>query len=198
MAVKRDYDYLFKMVIIGDSGVGKSALLLRECDEVFEDSYISTIGVDFRYRTVDVDGKCVKLQIWDTAGQDRFRTITSAYYRGANGVIVVYDITSKRSFENVNRWIKECTDRNPKMTIVLVGNKCDLEDKRAVPKNIAEQFAKEHNYFFVETSAKHNTNVNEAFIELTRKMLEYAAPAPKIPVDPIFPPQPHQNNKCCT
>jgi len=101
MSMKRDYDYLFKLVLIGDSGVGKSCLLLRFADDNFTDSYISTIGVDFRFRTITIDKKTVKLQIWDTAGQERFRTITSAYYRGADGIIMVYDVTSSESFDHV-------------------------------------------------------------------------------------------------
>ena len=105
--IKRDYDYLFKLVLIGDSGVGKSCLLLRFADDSFTDSYISTIGVDFRFRTVTIDKKTVKLQIWDTAGQERFRTITSAYYRGAHGIIMVYDVTSEESFEHVEEWLSK-------------------------------------------------------------------------------------------
>lgn len=104
---KRDYDYLFKLVLIGDSGVGKSCLLLRFADDNFTDSYISTIGVDFRFRTITIDDKIVKLQIWDTAGQERFRTITSAYYRGADGIIMVYDVTSSESFDHVEEWLSE-------------------------------------------------------------------------------------------
>nr|CAD7393725.1 unnamed protein product [Timema cristinae] len=103
----REYDHLFKLLIIGDSGVGKSSLLLRFADNTFSGSYITTIGVDFKIRTVDVDGERVKLQIWDTAGQERFRTITSTYYRGTHGVIVVYDVTSGDSFANVKRWLHE-------------------------------------------------------------------------------------------
>uniref|UniRef100_A0A8C6PJH6 RAB35, member RAS onco family n=1 Tax=Nothobranchius furzeri TaxID=105023 RepID=A0A8C6PJH6_NOTFU len=103
----RDYDYLFKLLIIGDSGVGKSSLLLRFADNTFSGSYITTIGVDFKIRTVELNGEKVKLQIWDTAGQERFRTITSTYYRGTHGVIVVYDVTSAESFVNVKRWLHE-------------------------------------------------------------------------------------------
>ncbi|XP_056275538.1 ras-related protein Rab-35b isoform X2 [Pseudoliparis swirei] len=103
----RDYDYLFKLLIIGDSGVGKSSLLLRFADNTFSGSYITTIGVDFKIRTVEINGEKVKLQIWDTAGQERFRTITSTYYRGTHGVIVVYDVTSAESFVNVKRWLHE-------------------------------------------------------------------------------------------
>ena len=102
-----DYDYLFKLLLIGDSGVGKSCLLLRFADDTYTESYISTIGVDFKIRTIELEGKTVKLQIWDTAGQERFRTITSSYYRGAHGIIVVYDVTDESTFANVKQWLQE-------------------------------------------------------------------------------------------
>ncbi len=133
MASSPEYDYLFKLLLIGDSGVGKSCLLLRFSDDTYTESYISTIGVDFKIRTIELDGKTVKLQIWDTAGQERFRTITSSYYRGAHGIIVVYDVTDQETFNNIGHWLEEikryaCDGVNK----LVVGNKCDLVSKRVV------------------------------------------------------------------
>jgi len=124
-----EYDYLFKLLLIGDSGVGKSCMLLRFADDTYTESYISTIGVDFKIRTISLDGKTIKLQIWDTAGQERFRTISSTYYRGAHGIIVVYDITNHESFANVKRWLTEI-DKYARENVnkLLVGNKSDLDD----------------------------------------------------------------------
>ena len=137
-----EYDYLFKLLLIGDSGVGKSCLLLRFADDTYTQSYISTIGVDFKIRTIDLEGKTVKLQIWDTAGQERFRTITSSYYRGAHGIIIVYDVTDKESFNNVKHWIQEidkyAADGVKKL---LVGNKCDLASKKVVSHDEAKELA---------------------------------------------------------
>jgi len=134
-----EYDHLFKLLLIGDSGVGKSCLLLRFADDTYAESYISTIGVDFKIKTVSLDGQTIKLQIWDTAGQERFRTITSSYYRGAHGIIVVYDVTDGESYTNVKQWLEEiqryaCEGVNK----LLVGNKCDLANKRVVDKKSAE------------------------------------------------------------
>jgi len=170
---KRDYDYLFKLVLIGDSGVGKSCLLLRFADDNFTDSYISTIGVDFRFRTVTIDSKVVKLQIWDTAGQERFRTITSAYYRGADGIIMVYDVTSAESFDHVEEWLSE-VDRyaNENTVKLLVGNKADLVEKREVSEETAQRFADKLNISFLETSAKTATNVEAAFLMMAKELIK--------------------------
>lgn len=163
---KRDYDYLFKLVLIGDSGVGKSCLLLRFADDAFTESYISTIGVDFRFRTVKIDKKTVKLQIWDTAGQERFRTITSAYYRGADGIIMVYDVTSMDSFDHVNDWLKEVNRYASEGTCkLLVGNKSDRTADKVVTVEQAKEFADELGIAFLETSAKSAKNVEEAFFD---------------------------------
>ncbi|EIM21402.1 GTP-binding protein ypt1 [Wallemia mellicola CBS 633.66] len=164
-----DYDFLFKLLLIGDSGVGKSCLLLRFADDTYTSSYISTIGVDFKIRTIEIDGKTVKLQIWDTAGQERFRTITSSYYRGAHGIIVVYDVTDNESFDHVSQWLQEidryaCEGVNK----LLVGNKNDLESKKSVEFNVAKEFAEQLNIPFLETSAKDSTNVEQAFLTMAK------------------------------
>ncbi|KAF7456695.1 putative small GTP binding protein rab1a [Cryptosporidium felis] len=159
-----EYDYLFKLLLIGDSGVGKSCLLLRFADDTYTDSYISTIGVDFKIRTINLENKTVKLQIWDTAGQERFRTITSSYYRGAHGIIIVYDVTDRDSFDNVKQWIQEI-DRYAMENVnkLLVGNKCDLVSKRVVTSDEGRELADSHGIKFIETSAKNAYNVEQAF-----------------------------------
>nr|CAD7425776.1 unnamed protein product [Timema monikensis] len=152
----REYDHLFKLLIIGDSGVGKSSLLLRFADNTFSGSYITTIGVDFKIRTVDVDGERVKLQIWDTAGQERFRTITSTYYRGTHGVIVVYDVTSGDSFANVKRWLHEIEQNCDVVNRILVGNKNDAPDRKVVLTEDAQRFADQMNVHVNNTPGSAN------------------------------------------
>mmetsp|Transcript_19901 Transcript_19901/g.48387 ORF Transcript_19901/g.48387 Transcript_19901/m.48387 type:complete len:204 (+) Transcript_19901:50-661(+) len=159
-----EYDFLFKLLIIGDSGVGKSCLLLRFADDTYTESYISTIGVDFKIRTIELDEKTVKLQIWDTAGQERFRTITSSYYRGAHGIIIVYDVTDKESFSNVKNWISEIDKyAGANVNKLLVGNKCDLASKKVVSFDEAKELADSLGIKFLETSAKNSHNVEQAF-----------------------------------
>ncbi|XP_065205567.1 ras-related protein Rab-35 [Planococcus citri] len=167
----REYDHLFKLLIIGDSGVGKSSLLLRFADNTFTGSYITTIGVDFKIRTVDIEGERVKLQIWDTAGQERFRTITSTYYRGTHGVIVVYDVTSGESFANVKRWLHEIEQNCEFVNRILVGNKNDAPDRKIVVTEDAQRFADQMNILLYETSAKDNVNVEEMFMAITKQVL---------------------------
>mmetsp|Transcript_30929 Transcript_30929/g.45855 ORF Transcript_30929/g.45855 Transcript_30929/m.45855 type:complete len:215 (-) Transcript_30929:103-747(-) len=168
----RDYDYLFKLVLIGDSGVGKSCLLLRFADDAFTESYISTIGVDFRFRTVKIDKKTVKLQIWDTAGQERFRTITSAYYRGADGILMVYDVTSQESFDHVHDWLKEVNRYAAEGTVkLLVGNKSDRASDKVVSTEKAKELADELGIAMLETSAKSAKNVEEAFLTMAGELI---------------------------
>jgi Ras-related protein Rab-1A len=166
-----EYDYLFKLLLIGDSGVGKSCLLLRFADDTYTESYISTIGVDFKIRTIELEGKTVKLQIWDTAGQERFRTITSSYYRGAHGIIVVYDVTDNDTFTNVKQWLQEI-DRYASEGVnkLLVGNKSDLTSKKVVEYSVAKEFADQLAIPFLETSAKSATNVEQAFLTMAKQI----------------------------
>jgi Ras-related protein Rab-1A len=176
-----EYDYLFKLLLIGDSGVGKSCLLLRFADHTYTDSYISTIGVDFKIRTIELDGKTIKLQIWDTAGQERFRTITSSYYRGAHGIIVVYDVTDQESFTNVKQWLNEI-ERYASHDVqkLLVGNKCDLTSKKAVTMETAKAFAEKVEMPFLETSAKAATNVEKAFLTMAAEIKNTIAVQPTV------------------
>ncbi|KAK2949731.1 putative GTP-binding protein ypt3 [Blattamonas nauphoetae] len=159
-----EYDYLFKIVLIGDSAVGKSNLLLRYTRNEFNVESQATIGVEFATRTIQYDGKTIKAQIWDTAGQDRYRAITSAYYRGAVGALLVYDISNRDSFENCDRWLRELKEHaDPSVQILMAGNKCDLRHLRNVSTEEARTFAQHHNLSFIETSALHSTNVEAAF-----------------------------------
>ncbi|KAL1350080.1 hypothetical protein HN51_026529 [Arachis hypogaea] len=177
-----DYDYLFKLVLIGDSGVGKSNLLSRFTRNEFNLESKSTIGVEFATRTITVDdNKVLKAQIWDTAGQERYRAITSAYYRGAVGALLVYDVTRHITFENVERWLKELRDHtDANIIVMLVGNKADLRHLRSVSTEDATAFAERENIFFMETSALESMNVDNAFTQvltqiyrlMTRKALE--------------------------
>ncbi|CDQ69665.1 ras-related protein Rab-11A-like [Oncorhynchus nerka] len=159
-----EYDYLFKVVLIGDSGVGKSNLLSRFTRNEFNLESKSTIGVEFATRSIHVEGKTVKAQIWDTAGQERYRAITSAYYRGAVGALLVYDIAKHLTYENAERWLKELQDHaDSNIVIMLVGNKSDLRHLRAVPTDEAKALAEKHGLSFLETSALDSSNVELAF-----------------------------------
>lgn len=160
----QDYDYLFKIVLIGDSGVGKSNLLSRFTRNEFNLESKTTIGVEFAQKTVSIDGKQIKAQIWDTAGQERYRAITSAYYRGAVGALLVYDVCKSNSFENAEKWMKELRDHADSQTVVLLtGNKADLKHLRAVKVEDAQAFAEKQQIGFLETSALEGTGVEKAF-----------------------------------
>ncbi|KAF1987204.1 GTP-binding protein-like protein [Aulographum hederae CBS 113979] len=167
MAGQRNYDFLIKLLLIGDSGVGKSCCLLRFSEDSFTPSFITTIGIDFKIRTIELDGKRVKLQIWDTAGQERFRTITTAYYRGAMGILLVYDVTDAKSFENIRTWFSNVEQHATEgVNKILIGNKCDWDEKRAVSTEQGQALADELGVPFMEVSAKTNHNINEAFFSL--------------------------------
>ncbi|EDN09832.1 GTP-binding protein ypt3 [Histoplasma capsulatum] len=159
-----EYDFLFKVVLIGDSGVGKSNLLSRFTRNEFNLDSKSTIGVEFATRSIQVDGKTIKAQIWDTAGQERYRAITSAYYRGAVGALLVYDTTKEQTFANCERWLKELREHADKnIVIMLVGNKIDQKHVRAIKTDQGAEFAEARKLSFIETSALDATNVELAF-----------------------------------
>jgi len=170
---KKTYDLLFKLLLIGDSGVGKTCILFRFSDDAFTSTFISTIGIDFKIKTVDLRGKKIKLQIWDTAGQERFHTITTSYYRGAMGIMLVYDITNEKSFENIVKWLRNIDEHaNEDVERMILGNKCDMTDKRVVSKERGENIAREYGIRFMETSAKANINIEKAFCELAEAILD--------------------------
>eukprot|EP00252_Welwitschia_mirabilis_P028110 TRINITY_DN9996_c0_g1_i1.p1 TRINITY_DN9996_c0_g1~~TRINITY_DN9996_c0_g1_i1.p1 ORF type:complete len:217 (-),score=45.93 TRINITY_DN9996_c0_g1_i1:154-804(-) len=166
-------DYVFKVVLIGDSAVGKSQILSRFARNEFSLDSKATIGVEFQTRTVVIEHKSVKAQIWDTAGQERYRAVTSAYYRGAVGAMLVYDVTKRQSFDHVARWLEELRNHSDNnIVIMLVGNKCDLENLRAVPTEDAKEFAQKENLFFLETSALEATNVETAFLTVLTEIFK--------------------------
>lgn len=169
------YKFLFKYIIVGDTAVGKSCLLLRFTDNRFQAQHDLTIGVEFGSRTIMIDSNQVKLQIWDTAGQEKFRSITRSYYRGASGALLVYDITRRETFEHLNSWLEDCRKcSSNNIVIILVGNKSDMESQRQVSRSEGEEFAKKNGLHFIETSAKTAEMVEEAFIQTAKEIYEKA------------------------
>jgi len=159
--------FLYKVVVIGDSGVGKSNLIERYTKDTFKEETKTTIGVEFGHKTIKVDDKVIKAQIWDTAGQERFKALTRGYYRGALGALLVYSITNRVSFHNSETWLDELkTHADPGIIIMLVGNKCDLSNLREVPETEAKSFAQKNKLAFIETSAKEDNCVGQAFERL--------------------------------
>mmetsp|Transcript_16081 Transcript_16081/g.22328 ORF Transcript_16081/g.22328 Transcript_16081/m.22328 type:complete len:224 (+) Transcript_16081:88-759(+) len=210
------YDYLIKLLLIGDSGVGKSCLLLRFAEDSYTPSFITTIGIDFKIRTIELGGKKIKLQIWDTAGQERFRTITTAYYRGAMGILLVYDVTDEKTFNNIRNWIRNIEKHaTENVNKILIGNKCDMVDKKVIDADRGQALANEYGIKFVETSAKNSINVEEAFVTLAQAIKERLIdtrngdapkdPTPAPPTDGgivVVDQQPQKDNKpqkdgCC-
>ncbi|CEM00827.1 unnamed protein product [Vitrella brassicaformis CCMP3155] len=168
------YDHLFKLLLIGDSGVGKSSILLRFTDDEFNERQLSTIGVDFKVKYMSLNNKRLKLAIWDTAGQERFRTLTSSYYRGAQGIILVYDCSLRSTFDNLKSWLEEVRkySTNQDAVKMLVANKIDKASAHGVSRAEGEEFAMSHSMLFIETSAKTRKGIHQAFEEVVLKVLD--------------------------
>jgi len=168
-----NYDMIFKIVLIGDSSVGKTNILSKYISDEYDPDTQATIGVELSTKNYTFDNNEVKVQIWDTAGQEKYRSITSSYYKGAHGCLLVYDITRKATFENIDKWLAEIKlSSNNEINMVLIGNKCDLEDKREVSIEEAQNKAKLLNMAFMETSALNGTNVEKAFNELVNNVYQ--------------------------
>jgi small GTP-binding protein len=167
-----NYDYIFKILLLGDSSVGKTCFLLRYSDDTFTENHISTIGLDYRFKLVNLENdKKVKLQIWDTAGQDRFRAITKNYYKGAHGIILIYDVTNITTFNNIKSWVSQIRENTTeKIKIALVGNKIDEDDLRKISFDEGQKLAAEYDLKFFESSAKKNLRVSEVFNYITEEI----------------------------
>ena len=206
-----NYEVMFKVVLVGDSSVGKTNIMSKYLKNEFHEDSKATVGVEFGSKQFTVEGHQVKAQIWDTAGPERYKAITSAYYKGAKGAFVVYDITRKQSFESVDRWINDlraAADKN--LTIIIIGNKCDLEDQRQVNKEQGEEKAKSNEVAFMETSALSGENLDKAFEKMVNEVfkkcheemtadgeVEPVGPSKDISLDKTKPKDAGKKKKCC-
>ena len=169
----KEFDYLFRYIIVGDINVGKSCIMLQFSSNQFREEHELTIGVEFAIKFLEIKNKNIKIQVWDTAGEEAFQSITKSYYRNAIGALLVYDITKKSSFEHLQKWLDSVKENSTKnIKIILIGNKIDLEDKREVTFQAGEEFAKKNDLFFLETSAKNFINIKESFNKLTEEIYQ--------------------------
>ena len=172
---EKKYDYIFKLILIGSSGVGKSSILKRYIQKIFEEEYTCTIGVDFFMKSLNISNKSIKLQLWDTAGTEKFKSITTGYYRGANAAFVVFDLTYKSSFESVSEWIQnyyKYSNPDSEKYVILIGNKSDLKEKREISEEEIYDFAKNNKIKYFETSAKNGENIDECFYFIAEKLMK--------------------------
>ena len=163
MNSEQEAQIVLKLLLLGDSSVGKTSILNNYISNKFDESSISTVGVDYMDKIIDYNKFKIKLQIWDTSGEEKFRTITKNFYRNADGLLVVFDLTKKESYDHIKSWINEAKENNDKLKTILIGNKLDLKDERIVAIDVAKQFAEKNNLKYIETSAKDGTNINESF-----------------------------------
>ena len=169
----QDYEFIFKVLLLGNSYVGKTSLFLRFVDDIWSDTFVPTIGVDFKIKTFEVDSKKIKMQIWDTAGQRKSTNIIGSFYRGTHGILLLYDVTDIDSFKNLSNWLIEIEKRASKNVLkLLIGNKSDLEEKRVISFNQGKEFADSYGLKFIETSVKKNLNVHEAFEMFGRELMD--------------------------
>mmetsp|Transcript_25164 Transcript_25164/g.45547 ORF Transcript_25164/g.45547 Transcript_25164/m.45547 type:complete len:201 (-) Transcript_25164:493-1095(-) len=200
--MSQPYDLQVKLLMIGDSGVGKTCLLLRYANDSFSPTFITTIGIDFKIKNIKVDDKKIKMQIWDTAGQERFRTITTSYFRGAQGILMLYDVTDRRSFESIRNWINQIEQHaDVHVNKVLVGNKCDMLDEKVVSTEEGQKLAAEFGIPFFECSAKNNIHVEDTFLGLAKQVKQRliadgaGGPAPRTGLN--LKNAPTQRKGCC-
>lgn len=198
MAAAAHFDMQIKLLMIGDSGVGKTCLLLRYANDSFSPTFITTIGIDFKIKNIELDGKRIKLQIWDTAGQERFRTITTSYFRGAQGILLVYDVTDRGSFNSIRNWVGQIQQHaDVHVNKILIGNKCDIEEQRVVSFEEGKTLAKEYGIQFFETSAKNDMNVETGFQTVAREVKDRLLLDPVPRPGPTSFPQKQAKRNCC-
>ena len=190
-------EYVYKVLLLGDTTVGKTCFLMKYTDKTFQDIHMATIGLDYRLKSMKLkSGKNIKLQIWDTAGQDRFRAITKNYYKGSHGIILIYDVTNVQTFENVKQWVSQIREEaSPNVIIYIAGNKIDMEEERKVNKEEGEKLAEELGFPFVETSAKSGININETFEDLVERIDKIYGNSPqKVTRNNLYK---AKDKKCC-
>ena len=190
-------EYVYKDLLLGDTTVGKTCFLMKYTDKTFQDIHMATIGLDYRLKSMKLkSGKNIKLQIWDTAGQDRFRAITKNYYKGSHGIILIYDVTNVQTFENVKQWVSQIREEaSANVIIYIAGNKIDMEEERKVNKEEGEKLAEELGFPFVETSAKSGININETFEDLVERIDKIYGNSPqKVTRNNLYK---AKDKKCC-